>query len=494
MVRKPLTGKQEDRYITEANIADFGIKCIKEYATEVNLDRAVPDIYDGFKPVQRRIIWAMSFQKRGELVKTARVGGDVVGKYHPHGDAGVAGSIETLVHQNTPLVQGTGNWGGLLDPCAAPRYTNCSLSNFGWDCLDPNYVAVIDLVPNYDGKDKEPVTLPVKLPVVLLNGSDGIGVGITTKLPTFTAESVVEVLTSMFQGKKINYEYLAKTLKPALLWGGALVNNAQNKQEWLNLMKTGRGRIEYFSPLEVDEKTRSIKISEWPPGLNPETFIKRVRAIPQCARAFNSKGSLTFTIEARRDCNGENFKTFVSKIEKLTHVRQSYRMNVTYRVANMEDGVTTFDTKFLSLGVGKLLVQWSKLRLSLEAKSLDYRIAKQQALVDRSKLLIFACNHLKTIFESLKQRDSQSYLVEHLKISEEQAKIILELKVRQLSRLDKEALEALLKEQIGVLNTFKGWLKNPKPKIIQDFKEALENILKDRVIEGKRKIASYSVH
>ena len=85
MVKKPLTGKQEDKYVTEANIADFGIQCIKEYATEVNLDRAVPDIYDGFKPVQRRIIWAMSFQKRGELVKTARVGGDVVGKYHPHG-------------------------------------------------------------------------------------------------------------------------------------------------------------------------------------------------------------------------------------------------------------------------------------------------------------------------------------------------------------------------------------------------------------------------
>lgn len=491
---KTVVQKQEDRFITNTNIVEYGNKCIKTYATEVNLDRAVPDIYDGFKPVQRRIVWAMSFQKRGELVKTARVTGNVMGGYHPHGDIAISGAIETMVHQNTSLIQGTGNWGGLLDSAASARYTNCTLSNFGWSCFDPDYVAVTDCVPNYDGKGKEPVCIPVTLPVVLLNGSDGIGVGITTKLPTFTTESVVEVLTYLFSGNKLSYSYLAKTLKPALKWGGRFVNSKVNREQWLLLMKTGRAQIYYDSRLDVDYDHKKIIISEWPPGLSPDKFIKKVRLLPECARAYNSKGSTTFTIECRREYNAIQFESFVNKVQKMTLVKQNYRMNVTHRTASVVDGVTTFTTEFLSLGVGELIMRWARLRLSLEDKSLAYRISKQNGSISYTKLLIYACNHLSIIFESLKTLDPASYLTEHLKITKDQANQILELKVRQLSKLDKKCLQDKLEEQLDVLKQLTERRKNPKPALVDAFNKTMQLVLKDRQINAKRLTATFSVH
>lgn len=492
--RRQVIQKQPDKYVRDESIARYGVQCIKTYATEVNLDRAVPDLFDGLKPVQRRVLWAMSHGKRGDIVKTARVVGECLGKYHPHGDSSVSGAIETLVHHNTPLVQGTGNWGGLLDSAAAMRYTNCTLSNFGWSCFDPDYIAVTKFVPNYDGKDKEPVCLPVSLPIVLLNGSDGIGVGVTTKLPTFTAESVVEVLKTLFSGKKLSYSYLANTLKPALKWGGRFVNTKANKEQWLQLMKTGRAQIHYDSPLEVDVDHKKIIISQWPPGLNPDKFISKVRTLSECSRAYNSKGSTTFTIECRKEYNVAQFQDFVKKIEKMTVVRQSYRMNVTHRTAKTEDGITSFNTEFLSLGVGELIVRWSRLRLQLEDEYLANLIHKQIKAVNYSKLLIYACNNLKVVFDSLKQNDPDSYLVKHLKISLEQAKQILELRVRQLSKLDQTALKQKLKDQLVVLKQLKARKANPKPAIVENLAGIMALVNKDRVVDGKRRTAKFTVH
>lgn len=467
-VEQPFTGKEQ---IREESITEFGTSAITRYATAVNLDRAVPELFDGLKPVQRRVAWAATIYKNGP-VKSSRITGTCMGAYHPHGSA--YGTIQTMVHQDVPLFIGIGNWGSILDPAAAERYTNCCLSKVGWSCFDPNYMPVANMVPNYDGKDKEPVVLPVQLPFILLNGSEGIGVGVTCKLPTFTIDSVKEVLVKLFSGEKMNHQKIASILKPQFHWGGHFSNTTENKEQWLQLMKTGRANIQYYANLVVDEKKKEIEISEWPGNLNPEKFIQKAKSYPEVQRAYNSKGAQTFKIEAKRSLTIDAFRSFVEKIQKLATTNVSYRVNVTHRIAKVEDGITTFDTKFLSLGISQLILTWCKLRLELEQKSLDYRIEKQQKAIDYSKLLIYASDKLDVVFKALRSKDSEGYLMANLSLSKEQAKQILELKVRQLSKLDQDALKETLRNQQQFMRQLQDWKKNPKAKVKDDVLKAVE--------------------
>ena len=620
--------------VKKESLADFGIRNITAYATEVNLDRAVPELYDGLKPVLRRVLWSAYHFKSGEAVKSAKIVGhcfakgtlviarfnneckqvpietlkigdmvftdgsdtinngfrpitntfvihgqkllhiecshgkcvdcttdqvfykpdwseikacdlktgqvivgfehdsrryrmltvmnvselkglhtvydievkeqhkffangllshNCIGSYHPHGDASTYGAMQTLVHHNIPLMEGIGNWGGLLDPAASMRYTNAKLSKLGQASFDPNYTAVMDLVPNYDDTDKEPVVLPVQLPLLLLNGADGIGVGITSSIPTFTIESVLEVLTAIFSGQKLKAIDLARTLKPCLHWGGQLVKSKENKAQWLELMKTGRAKIQFQSTLEVDEKTKSITINDWH-NINPEKLVQKVRTLPECQRAYNSKGATTFTIECKKAYNLEQFRQFVTKVQKLATSSVSYRFNCTHRTAQTVDGITTYHTEFLSLSVLEFFYRWARLRLELERKSLNWQIERQQKAIDYSNILIYASTKLEVVFKALKAKDSQAYLVKGLSITPEQANQILELKVRQLSRLDQAQLKEKLKDQKARMTELQGFLKRPKSKIKSEFKSIYDLILMDRKNNDKRKNQSLSVH
>ncbi len=364
--------------------------------------------------------------------------------------------------------------------------TNCLLNKFGNSVFDPNYKAVMDTVPNFDNSTIEPVVLPVRLPLLVLNGGEGIGVGITASIPTFTLESVIEVLTSLFSGKKLTPNDYAKILKPKQHWGGHLVKSEQNKKAWLELMETGRAKIQFEPTLEVDEAKKTITISEWPAGLNPVKFIQKVRQIPEVQRAQNSKGSMTFTIEIKKGYNVTQFQALVAKVRKLSIAAESYRLNVTHRVSKTEDGVTTYDTKFLALSVPEFFEAWCRLRLGLEKRSLTYQMAKQQEAIDYHELLIYAADNLQVVFKALKQKDSRQYLMTNLKLTEKQADQILDLKVRNLSRLDQSQLKAKLKALKARMKELQGFYKKPKTKIKSEFPQLLGLIEEDQKAQNKR--------
>ena len=470
--------------IRTESLAVFGTREMGIYAEEVNLSRAVPDLIDGLKPVQRRIMWAASLLGK-DFVKTARLVGDIIGRYHPHGDASVAGAITTIVQSNVPVISGKGNWGSLIDPAAAMRYTNCRLSNYGWSFFDPDYInkSVSSFVPNYDDTTVEPVSLPSLMPNVLLNGGDGIGVGTTTMLPTFTPESVAAVMTRLLSGEKLVALDFAKTLKYANRYGGKLVKSKENRAAWMKLFTDSTAALQFESHLEIDRDRKTITIDDWPKGLNPLKFIAKVRLYPEVDQAYNHAGATGFKIECRKDFNYAQFDKLVAKVQKATQVRRSFKINVTHRKSSIVDGVVSFDTKYLALSVPQLLIAWLRERVALEKRSLEYRIAKQQAAIDYSKLLIFASNNLDTIFKALRAPDSRAYMVKHLKLTSEDADKILELKVRQLSRLDQDAIKLKLKEQTAFMGQLKTWLAKPKRKIIEDTKLILAAIEKDRKFE-----------
>ena len=483
-VRAPTGGlvPAADKNVKHEALRDFGKRNMTTYAVAVNLDRSVPDIYDGMKPVQRRILWAASQQAKNEFVKSARTVGDVLGKYHPHGDASVYGAMVTMTHRPTPTIQGKGNWGNMIDGPAAYRYTNARLSQYGYSFFLSDYIHkdVTTFVPNYDDKEIEPVTLPAQLPNVIINGGDGIGVGITTELPTFTPESVIDILERLLQGEKLQSLDFAKTLKFAHKWGGHMVATKENRLAWIKMFRESETNVKFESELEVNRDRKKLVISDWPPGTNLQRFIDKVRAMQETQRCYNSKGSSTLTIECKPAYNFVQFDKFVEKVQLATRQSCSFKINVTKREATTVDGVTSFETKFLALSVPQLIMQWLRMRLELEQRSLAYRVSKQEAAIAYSKLLIFVSSKLETLFAALKTSDPDAYLVKHLKLSAEQAKQVLDLPTRRWSKMDQQEINAKLKEQEKFLGQLQVWQKKPKSKVLLDLADVRVAIDKDR--------------
>lgn len=612
--------------ITSESLADFGVRNITAYATEVNLDRAVPELYDGLKPVFRRVAWSAHAFNPKETVKSAKIVGhcfaagtkvlkregqalvevpiesikvghavltdapcrfandtpyrlvtktfvipqqkllritttlstvdcttdqvfygaddreiqaskllvgdkvkavyhgesilatvlsvdaldglhdvydieveqrhrfyangllshNCIGSYHPHGDQACYGAMVTMVNSSVPLLDGIGNWGSLLDPPAAQRYTVCRLSKVGQAVMDSDYLAVTSMVPNYDDTTTEPVVLPAKLPFLILNGAEGIGVGITCSIPTFTVESVVDVLTRLLSGEKLKTSDLARLLKPKQYYGGRLVNSESNKAQWLQLMKTGQASVEFEAPLEVDEAKKQITVGEWPNGLNPEKFVQKVRAMPETQRCYNSKGSTTFVIECKKAYNMVQFHDFVEKVRKLARAKSNYKFNCTHRVAKTEDGITTYQTQFLKLSVGQFIVQWLKLRIELEKRVINYRIAREQKAIDYSNLLLYASTKLDVIFKALRSSDAVAYMIRNMDVDETQAKAILELKVRQLSKLDQAEIKQKLAAQKKRMAELQANLKRPKNSVKKEMQSLLTLVKEDAILRDRK--------
>jgi len=478
----------KDNDIKSSTLRDFGRSRMTTYAISVNLDRSVPDMYDGLKPVQRRNMYGTAKEAFSSFEKTARIVGVVLGRYHPHGDKSISDAITTMVNHPTSVFYGKGNWGNMVDGAAAMRYTNMQLSAYGQTFFDPNYLhaSVTSFVPNYDNKEVEPVTLPAQLPNVILNGGEGIGVGITTLIPTFTPDSVILILERMLKGEVLAPTDYARTLKFAHKWGGQLLKTPENKKGWMGLFTGSETQVKFESELQVELDRKKLIINDWPPGTNLQKFVEKVRAMPETLRCFNSKGSATLTIECKPAYNLTQFEKYVEKIRLATRKSVSFKLNVTKRKAQILDGVTTFKTEFLALSVPELLKQWLVMRIELERKSLAYRQTKQRAAIAYSELLIYACDKLDIIVKALRAKDPDMFLTKNLEIDGDQAKQILELRVRQLSKLDQEVLKLKLKEQRLVLKQLDEWLKRPRSKVLLDLAEVKAAILKDRSFQANK--------
>lgn len=479
-----------DQNLTDEALSDFGLRSMVTYATAVNLNRSVPDLYDGCKPVHRRVLWTAS-QHEKRFVKTARIVGDTMGRYHPHGDNSIADAIETMVNMATPPIKGSGNWGSITDGAAAMRYTEMKLSAYGQSFFHSDYInkEVTTFVPNYDDSEVEPTVLPARLPNIILNGVEtGIGVGITAVLPTFTPESVIEMLKRLLQGEKPEPAEFAKTLKYASTYGGQLVKSSTNRAGWMQMFLEPRGRAQFESRLDVDRDNKKISISDWPPGLKGDAllkFIDKVRSFPETHRCHNVKKSTTYLIECKPAYNFAQFDKFVEKVRAATRRQLSFKLNVTHRVVEVVDGVTKAETKILALSVPDLLKMWLRLRLQLEVRSLNYRITRQEKAIAHSELLIYACDHLESGVQALRAKDPKATLMRLMKIDEAQAQTLLDLKFIQWSKLDQQKIKEKLKAQQAELKQLKTALKTPRTSVLADLDGMLEAIERDRRVEKK---------
>ena len=447
---------------------------LKSYGEEVVMHRAVPDFRDGLKPVHRCILWALhglNLKHTGPFKKAARTVGEVIGKFHPHGDASVydamVGLAGTKADNNTwatkntpvPLVEGFGNWGDNIDSAAAYRYTEARLSEFSCNyLLDPIYLAVTEYLPNFSEDDKIPLVLPAKLPLLLLNGSVSIAFGISAECPSFAANELVQLVIKCLKGEKITArDCLA--LKFNFAYGGRCISD---KKTLLAFYKSGKGSIAFRPELTTDEHARKITLTSAAPGLVSKnswtTLAKKLLAKPEVMSVVDGTDKLGFKFDIFYQ-KGLKLSTVLPIIEKEITRTSAFDIGVTHR---MKDKVS-----FRRTTVFGIINDWTDWRIELEAKVLKYLISVEEKKLARTELILKAVLNLDTIIAALRAKDSVAFLVKKLKITEEDANEILDLKVRQLKSLEANKLKQTIKDIQTQIKSYTSELKNPATRIIR---------------------------
>ncbi len=427
------------RPIESVAISEFTERSYLNYSMYVVLDRALPSLADGLKPVQRRIVYAMSelgLAASSKYKKSARTVGDVLGKFHPHGDSACYEAMVLMAQPFSfryPLVDGQGNWGSQDDPksFAAMRYTEARLSGFAEMLLSELGQGTVEWGLNFDGTLREPRLLPARLPNVLLNGSSGIAVGMATDIPPHNLREVVSACIRLLDHSRTSLDDLCDHVKgPDFPTGGEIVTPQAEIRE---IYRTGYGSIRQRA-VWVDENG-DIAITALPYQVSGE------RVIEQIANQMNAK-KLPMVGDIRDESDHENPIRIVieprsNRVDRavlMTHLFATTSLEQTYRV-NMN--MIGLDGRPKVFDLREALKQWLEFRLETVKRRLSYRLDRVVKRLHILDGLLIAFLNIDEIIKIIRKEDEpKSVLIKRFKLSETQAEAILELKLRQLARLE----------------------------------------------------------
>ena len=415
------------------------------YSMYVIMDRALPHIGDGLKPVQRRIIYAMSelgLSAASKYKKSSRTVGDVLGKYHPHGDSACYEAMVLMAQSFSyryPLVDGQGNWGSSDDPksFAAMRYTEAKLSRYAEFLLSELGHGTVEWGVNFDGTLKEPLTLPARLPHILLNGVSGIAVGMATDIPPHNIEEVVSACTLLLKNPKTALEELMEHIKaPDYPTDAEIITP---KEDLDKMYRTGRGSIKMRAVYELEQG--EILINALPHQ------VSTAKVLEQIAAQMQSK-KLTMVSDLRDESDYENPVRLVIvprsnrvDCEQLMHhlfattdLEKSYRVNLNMIGLNGRPEVK---------GLKEILLEWLEYRTQTVRRRLEHRLDKVERRLHILDGLLIAFLHLDAVIELIRTHDEpKQQLMEQFGLSEKQAESILDLKLRQLAKLEETKIRA----------------------------------------------------
>lgn len=442
-----------------------------DYAMSVIIARALPDVRDGLKPVQRRTLYDMhelGIRYDRPYRKSARIVGDTMGKYHPHGDSSIYDALVVMSQdfkKGLPLVDGHGNFGNIEgDGAAAMRYTEARLQKI----TQENFLAdldkdVVDFVPNFDETEKEPAVLPVKIPNFLVNGSEGIAVGMTTSTPPHNLAEVIDAAKAYMKDNEISTRELMKYIKGPDFPTGGIVTN---QKELLDIYETGVGKIKIRGKVEVEKakggKT-NVVITEIPYpmiGANISKFLQDVAALAESKKTQDivditnqsSKEGIRIVIELRKDADVDNF---INMLYKKTRLEDTFGVNMLAIAGGRPE----------TMGLKQILKACVDFQFEVNTRKYTNLLKKEQEKKEIQEGLIKACNVIDLIIEILRgSRDrnmAKTCLVEgkidgikfktresrimatQLQFTEAQANAILEMRLYKLIGLE---LDALIRE------------------------------------------------
>jgi DNA gyrase subunit A len=440
-----------------------------DYAMSVIVSRALPDVRDGLKPVQRRILYAMyemGLRHNAKFRKSAAVVGEVLGKFHPHGDAPVYEALVRLAQDFSlryPLIQGQGNFGSIDgDPPAAQRYTECKLSRIGEEMLRDIEKETVDFVPNYDGTKKEPVVLPSPLPQLLLNGSLGIAVGMATNIPPHNLKEVCDALIYLIDHPRANTEDLFKFIQGPDFPTGGLV---YNKKEMIEAYSRGRGPILIRAKAEILENERGrpiILISEIP------YQVQKSQLLEQMAKLVNEK-----KVEGIKDIRDESDREGLRIVVELSKGAYPKRvLNALYKFTDLQK---VFHLNMVALVEGILPRSLSlvdvlnhflahRREVVLRRSKFELERAKERGhILEGIKKCLGKIEEVVRIIKGSKDRETaRERLMKRFSLDKVQAEAILETKLAALAKLERERVENELKEIEAKIKELSEILKSPK--------------------------------
>lgn len=467
--------------LQQANITEEMKKAYLNYAMSVIVSRALPDVRDGLKPVHRRILFGMHEMGLGhtsKFTKSAKIVGEVMGKYHPHGDAPIYDSLVRLAQDFSmryPLIWGQGNFGSIDgDPPAHMRYTEAKMNAIASEMLVDIDKETVDFIPNFDASEQEPVYLPARLPNLLLMGSEGIAVGMATKIPPHNLGEVIDAIIYMIGKTKTQpKEAIGKTLNSQLLSFNFDVTidellefvkgpdfptagNIYDITEIKNAYITGRGKIVIRGKAEIEEignGKSAITITELPYQVNKAQLIakiadlakeKKIEGISDLRDESDRRG-LHIYVELKRDASP---KKVLNNLFKLTALQTTFPVNM---VALVDGTPQTLNLKLI-------LEEYIKHRYIVIRKRSEFELRQAQARLHILEGLKIAVDHIdeviKTIRASKDQEEAKTNLITKFKLSEIQAVAILDMQLRRLAALERQKIEdeiAMIKETIAYL-------------------------------------------
>jgi DNA gyrase subunit A len=467
------------------------VKSYLSYSMSVIIGRAIPDVRDGLKPVQRRILYSMyelGLLHNKPFKKSARIVGEVMGKYHPHGDAAIYEALVRMAQpwsMRYPLVEGQGNFGSIdRDPPAAMRYTEARLHKIAEEMLEDIDKSTVRMLDNFDGSLQEPEVLPSKIPNLLLNGASGIAVGMATSIPTHNLRDVVDTIIAVIKKPDISMEELIDIIKgPDFPTGGIIIGKAGIREMYV----TGKGSFTIRGRVEVkhDKKKKSIIITEIPYGVSKADLINQIAAYLQeeevpvrDLRDESDKEGLRIVIEFPEDINEE---VILNNLYQKTSLQT--RFNATFLVIDADKQPKLMNLK-------QLVEAYIKHRFEVIRKRTQYAYQQDSRKAHILEGLIKASRSIDTVVDIIRNAkdisDAMAQLMEILQMTEEQAKAVLDMRLGRLTNLETQNLQSEYREVLLRLEKEKELLMSDEKVyevIVQELLEVKEKYGDDRRTE-----------
>jgi len=484
-VQPPLNGGEEGG-ITTVDIEDEVQRSYLDYAMSVIVGRALPDVRDGLKPVHRRILWGMDelgARPGSAYLKCARVVGDVMGKYHPHGDTAIYDALARMAQDFAMrhiLVDGKGNFGSVDgDRPAAMRYTECRLSPLSMELLRDIKEDTVDFTPNYDGSEREPLVLPSRFPNLLVNGSTGIAVGMATNIPPHNLGEVIDATVAVLDNPDITSEELLGFIQgPDFPSGGYLLGRSGIRDAY----ETGRGTVRVRGHAEIEETKRGtrIVISQLPYMVSGDRLLEKVKELVDAKRIVgisggrneSSRKGLRIVIELKRDAMPQ---VVLNNLYKFTQLQDSFGMNMLALV----DGVPR------TLPIADILRAYVAHQVQVVTRRTRFRLRKAEERVHILQGLLIALDHLDEVIALIRAaasaEEARGQLMGRFGLSEVQATAILDMMLRRLAALESQKLREEAEELRTTIAELTSILESPT---------RLRRLIKDEMLEIRGKFAS----
>ena len=492
-----LNEEPEVRGIEKSTVERVMEDSFLKYSMSVIIDRALPDVRDGLKPVNRRILYAMNkngWRAPHATVKSAKIVGEVMGNYHPHGDSSIYDAMVNLAQpwkMRYTLVEGQGNFGSMDgDEPAASRYTEARMDKIGGELLSDIDKETVDFRDNFDGTEKEPVVLPSAVPNILLNGQMGIAVGMATNIPPHNLGEVVDATVAQIDNPEITLDELLTHIKgPDFPTGAEVYGGAPMRQAY----ETGRGSVTIRAVASIEERKNgrySIIITEVPYGMSKEGFVDKVRELVLAkkithiadARDESARGKVRVVVELKKDAYP---KKILNQLYKLTGLQTSFHYNVLALVNGIQPKV---------MGLKEILAEFIKHRQGVIRRRTEFELRKAKERAHILEGLKIALDHIDEVIKTIRESydDADKRLMERFGLSEIQAAAILAMQLRRLQGLERDKIEEELKQLHELIKKLEAILADEN-EILRVVKEELLAMKEKHGDERRSKIINHEL-